>query len=98
MGASQLDLGSIQQRGQQEVSSGGISVRLYTGYITALTDWPLQILHIATDVWRSICSGNVHHCSRRVKRGPGGGTRVVLKVTSVHTTADTPHVLDFCGT
>ncbi|BDA43175.1 hypothetical protein COCOBI_04-1870 [Coccomyxa sp. Obi] len=46
MGASQLDLGSIQQRGQQEVSSGGISVRLYTG---------------------------------RVKRGPGGGTRVVLK-------------------
>ncbi|EIE22208.1 hypothetical protein COCSUDRAFT_42575 [Coccomyxa subellipsoidea C-169] len=46
LGASQLDLGSIQQRGKQELSSGGVSVRLYTG---------------------------------RVKRGPGGGTRVVLK-------------------
>ncbi len=31
LGASQLDLGSIQQRGKQELSSGGVSVRLYTG-------------------------------------------------------------------
>jgi hypothetical protein len=39
LGASQLDLGSIQQRGQQELSSGGISVRLYTGYIFVHCGW-----------------------------------------------------------
>ncbi len=51
MGASQLDLGSIQRRGQQEVSSGVISVRLYTGYMPTLIDWPVpQAMHIATDV------------------------------------------------
>lgn len=32
MGASSLDLSSIQERGKQDLASGGVKVRLYTGY------------------------------------------------------------------